>query len=625
MNQNNLQSENTTEKTRLEQSKLAQALEYRKQMLNALNEMAVTIISHKKETFNNVMSDALKSVALVAGIDRIAVYRRLGRETQLGQIYLWFGKTIPLEKELIELPEIPPIFRWLDVLRAGNCISGNVEEMVNDEAVFLRLFGVKSIFFVPIFVKEDFWGVITLEDHTNYRKFEEDNLDLLRSAAHLCAGAVVRFEIEREVESANAKLKDALEQATAASRAKSDFLSGMSHEMRTPLNAIIGMTTIGKNSNDMEQKNYALNKILDASSHLLGLINAVLDMAKIEADKLELAPVEYSFERMVQKVLTMINFQVDEKNQRLIVHIDENIPRVVIGDDHRLAQVLANLLSNAVKFSPKEGEIRLNIFLNNEIESSRAADELFAYNICELRIEVSDNGIGISEEQQKRLFRPFEQADSGISRKYGGTGLGLIISKRIVEMMGGDIKIESKLGQGARFIFTVKLQRSEKSLQSLLSSGINPEAEDEKLLENKFQTKRMLLAEDIAINREIIISILEDTGILIDCAENGKEALDMIEAAPDKYDIVFMDMQMPLMDGLEATRRIRAAEASRAIDLAFDLQYGENEFRRLPIIALTANVFKSDIDECIAAGMDDHLGKPLDLESVYEKLRKYLN
>jgi PAS domain S-box-containing protein len=384
-------------------------------------------------------------------------------------------------------------------------------------------------------------------------------------------------------------------EAEAANRAKSSFLATMSHEMRTPMNAIIGMTTIARNSKDAEGKDYALNKIEDAAIHLLGVINDVLDLSKIEANKLELSSVEFNLEEMIQKIVSIIHFRMDEKHQQFTFNVDKNIPKYIIGDDHHLSQVIMNLLSNAVKFSPELGEIWLDINLVGEKD-----------RICEIRVEVSDNGIGINPEQQTKLFHAFEQADSGISREFGGTGLGLSISKHIVELMKGTIWVESEQGKGSRFIFTVKVERGADNADSMHASSIEAEINTN----GRFTGKKLLIAEDVEINREILISLLEGTGINIDCARNGMEAVEMVTDAPEKYDAVLMDIQMPRMDGLEATRRIRALAVPG--------------IKNLPIIAMTAHVFKSDIEGCLAAGMDDHVGKPIDIDDVLKKLYKYV-
>jgi signal transduction histidine kinase len=382
--------------------------------------------------------------------------------------------------------------------------------------------------------------------------------------------------------------------ANAASKAKSDFLAHMSHEMRTPMNAVVGMTIIGKKAGDIETKDRALDKIETASTYLLAIINDILDMAKIEADKLEFAPVEFDFRKMLQRALTVINYRAEEKELKINVNIDKNIPVMLIGDDHRLSQVVTNLLSNAVKFTSEGGRVDINADIISETD-----------DICELRVEVADTGIGIEPEAQEKLFMIFEQANSGTSRVYGGTGLGLAISKRIVESMGGTIWVESEPGAGSKFAFTVKLSRcNNKDAELAPETGSAPAP-------GLFTGKHLLIVEDVDINREILISLLEDTGLAIDCAENGLEAVEKIKAEPDKYDIVFMDLQMPQMGGIEATQVIR--------------EMPQRNRGWLPIVAMTANVFKDDIEACREAGMDAHLGKPLDIEKITEILCFYLS
>ena len=395
-------------------------------------------------------------------------------------------------------------------------------------------------------------------------------------------------------------LKRSREEALAASRAKSSFLSNMSHEIRTPMNAIIGMTSIGKKEVDLQRKDYAFEKIENASTHLLGVINDILDISKIESGKMELFPVYFDFEQMVDRVTSVLALQMQNRRQNFTAEIDPEIPQTLFGDDQRLAQVITNILSNATKFTPEGGSIAFSAKL------LQAGSET-----CVIEMYVKDSGIGMSRQEQEKLFNIFQQAEAGTARKYGGSGLGLALSRRILELMGGEIWVESEKGEGACFFFTVSLvipdhiettAKASTATGSGTDEGVEPDVD--------FSGRVILLADDIDINLEIITTLLEPTNITVHTAKNGREAIDAFVANPERYDLILMDVQMPEIDGLEATRIIRGLDLPRAAII--------------PIVAMTANVFKEDIEQCLDAGMNGHLGKPIVLQEVVAVLSDYL-
>lgn len=516
--------------------------------------------------------------------------------------------------------------------------------------------------------------------------------------------------------------EEARARAEETSRAKSEFLSDMSHDIRTQINTINGMTIIGQHSQKAEKKQYCLQKINDASSHLLSLVSNILDMSQIEAGGLELVEEPFHFEKMLRNSAAMFAERAQERNIALHMDVDPDIAAEMLGDELRLSQILTNLLSNAVKFTPIGGTVRLNARLEEQLSEEE----------CLIYVEVIDSGIGISAERQEALFSASGQTEQFLERKYGGDGLGLVISQHIVELMGGQIGVDSELGKGSRFYFTVCLQygkgvgeavQSTHSMRVLVvdhtqealyffervlsecnidfdltasgkdalkrlqqnmdaqtpyqlifmdsKSGLkssNPLAkkiravtgdsallvlmtqEDTQELRQKAQEAgiwkvmqkplrkssilrsvqvaaagrenvpqpiiqkdeqtysrcRMLVADDIAIEREITAALLEVTGIQIDFAKNGQEAFEMITALEKPYDIVLMDIQMPVMDGLEAIRRIRAQE--------------DETVKSIPIVVMTASTTRQEAEECIAAGATDSISKPIDADTLVRKV-----
>lgn len=511
------------------------------------------------------------------------------------------------------------------------------------------------------------------------------------------------------------------------SRSKSNFLSRMSHEMRTPMNAIIGMAGMAKRTDDSEQIRYCINQIDIASNHLLGIINDVLDISKIESGKFTVAKNDFILETMISRVASVISHALDEKAQNFSITIDPDLPYSLVTDEQRVAQVITNLLSNAVKFTPENGKIELIV--------DKAASNA---DSCLVRFQVRDSGIGIEPDQLEMLFQPFVQADNTISRQYGGTGLGLAISKSIVERLGGSIRAESTPGHGSVFTFTIRAGYGVQTRKQLspatpwqlirilvvddqpeilrfmedfsLISGITcrkasdaqealrllsmdtdfdfvfidydmpdisgtelchqiqkaapkarcvlmlsrlerpaapaggtdtevsayiekplfasaiadcianyyigpGESSDEPQRKESpfadiFTGRTVLVAEDVDINVEILTALLEVTGITIEWVKNGRLAVEAFTANPDCYDLILMDIHMPELDGYDATRQIRALAVTRATSV--------------PIVAMTANVFQEDIDHCLQAGMNDHIGKPLDFNELIATLKRYM-
>jgi len=398
--------------------------------------------------------------------------------------------------------------------------------------------------------------------------------------------------LEEVVASRTRQLQKATKQAEAASIAKSAFLAAMSHELRTPLSAIMGMTSLALRCATEERQRGFLEKALQGAENLAAIIGDILDLSKIEADHLTLEQIRFEWGAMLAHLVSMVSPKAHAKGLQVSLSMDPSIEsEQFMGDPLRLGQIVTNLLSNAVKFTER-GSITVHV---RQITQT-AGDAL-------VRCEVRDTGIGISVQDQQRLFRPFEQADGSTTRRYGGTGLGLAISARLVRLMGGEIGVESMPGKGSVFWFAVRLRKAT-GAQASASHQHTAGIEERLKLDHRGAT--ILLVDDEPINREIAMDLLQDVGLQVDVAHDGREAVAMAQANP--YAAILMDMQMPNMTGVEATLAIRALRAHGAT----------------PIIAMTANAFGSDRQECLDAGMNDYLSKPYSPETLFGLLLKWL-
>jgi signal transduction histidine kinase/CheY-like chemotaxis protein len=624
--------------------------------------------------------------------------------------------------QLIDLN--PAAIRFADGVASEEELKQNLPEILAQATPIIQPNGRPSADLTTWLRKTEREGEVNFETTLKLCGVEHNVSVVMKRIPYADSFGIVAYLVD------NSEFYKMRREALLSARAKSEFLANMSHEIRTPLNAVISMNTIGRSASDIERKDYAFDQIGDAADHLLGIINDILDMSKIEANKLELDKQAFNVEDALHRVANVISFKTSEKRQQFTVSIDEKVPVGLVTDGQRLSQIITNLLSNAVKFTPEGGCIDLSAELLHQ-----------GTGLSTVQFSVHDTGIGIPADNLERIFHSFEQVESSTARKFGGTGLGLTISKKFVEMMGGELSVTSTPGEGSTFLFTIKAEatdefrgvqpypnvepkrlrclavnsreRSREGYETIarsigipcdfadgrlqaeemlakghydicvLGSWIDGKVDGEReggvelarhikeagladhvvmavdpfelnrvegedttkaigdyllkplfrsdcvVLLNKlygedaaeeepsssveemdFSGVRLLLAEDLEINREIVCALFEPLGFEIDWAQNGREALEMYESEPSRYDLILMDMQMPEMDGLEATRRIRALPDFRA--------------RRVPIIALTANVFKEDIDNSLAAGMNDHIGKPLDFDTALQKIARHL-
>jgi len=485
----------------------------------------------------------------------------------------WFGKTLDqvLGKTNVEIFGEELSLERREYSRLA--LAGALQKFETQEVSSDGRYGIWEVQFIPDIQRGEVRGYFKLATDITTSKRAQADLQTL-----------------------NLELVAARDVAEDAAQAKSAFLANMSHEIRTPMNVIIGLTHLMLRDQHEPVTADRLAKVGDAAMHLLDIINDILDLSKIDAGKLVLAPVDFSVDALLARATALVTDGARRKGLALTVDRGD-LPQALRGDALRLSQVLVNLLSNAVKFTA-----RGSVVLRCEV-LAQAGDE------WKIRFSVRDTGVGISPEAQERLFSPFEQADGSTTRRFGGTGLGLSIARELVQLMGGEVGVESELGRGSKFWFTARLQAAGRQQQMaptpqqavVASRGV------EQTLKDRHRNSRVLIADDNRINQELATELLRLVELQVEVADNGRIAVDM--ARRGGYDLILMDMQMPEMDGLEATRLIRTVP----------------ELDATPIVAMTASAFGADRDACLAAGMNDHIGKPVNPATLYEKLLRWLD
>jgi len=435
-------------------------------------------------------------------------------------------------------------------------------------------------YIVPLLFHDNILGVLFLYT-SPYPTRSETRMNIFIQIGEMMALALLREKTQQSLSLAH-------ETALQAAKDKSGFLAKMSHEIRTPMNGILGMLDILKDTEMTHEQRDMVQTTVNSANSLLIILNDILNFSKLEVGKVELENREFDLPHLVKDICSLMALGKENKKLDINYFLATKLQPYWLGDEVRIRQILTNLLGNAIKFT-NTGEIFVNVKLakSNQQES-------------QIRFEIQDTGIGISPEIQKNLFQPFTQADSSTARHFGGTGLGLSICKELVELMGGKIGVESELGKGALFWFTLPLQLSDRTVATTPDEVNLPDYSDYKIL----------VAEDNKINQKVILSFLKRFNIKVDLVENGQLVLEKL--AIRKYDLVFMDCQMPIMDGYEATRKLRKNDLTKM------------DGSQLPIIALTANASEGDKEKCLGAGMDDYLAKPIEPALLADILSKWL-
>jgi signal transduction histidine kinase/DNA-binding response OmpR family regulator/PAS domain-containing protein len=595
-----------------EHKQMMEEIERRNVLLKTVNRVAAVMLTAEDE--ENIETSFLEGMELMGrcvDVDRVQIWKN---EMEDGELYFvhryeWLSdvgrQKVPVPGGLkFRYSDVPG---WKSKFLRGEYINGPLSAMPQRDQFFLNSYEIKSIVIIPLFLHDQFWGFFSLDDCRHERTFSEEEISILRSGGMVIANALLRNGMLQNIAASAVELEEALEKAQKASRVKSNFLAKMSHEMRTPLNAIIGFSELALADGELSGKSYEnLENIYNAGAVLLRTVNDILDISKIEAGKFELVETEYDLPSMINDTITQSILHIGEKPITFVLDIGDDLPVRLYGDELRIKQMFNNLLSNAFKYT-KEGTVELGI------TCTRDDDAVW------MTARIKDTGIGIRQEALADLFSEYAQMDKEANRKIEGVGLGLSITSGVVKMMGGTITAESEYGKGS--VFTIRFRQ-----KFVSDTVIGPKVAENlkrfrhtatKRKQNAWQTRitlpyaRVLVVDDLVPNLDVARGMMKPYGMQIDCVTGGQQAIDAVRAEDGRYNAIFMDHMMPGMDGIEATRIIRE-------------EIGTEYAKTVPIIALTANAISGNEQMFLANGFQAFVSKPIDIAQLDAVIRKWV-